>query len=101
MVSSVNAALPVLPMGLRLKHGPILVTLERWSDGVVVARLPAARLEAEAERDADALDNLSELIADLVRDIAITHKGRPLGGAILRQWRALEALIDASQLETT
>src|SRR6266481_4317128 len=44
---AVNAQLAVFPHWLRPKYGPLLVVIETWSDGVVMARWPEGRLYGE------------------------------------------------------
>lgn len=60
-----------------------MVTVERWSDGTVVARLPAARLYAYAETDGDAIHELGDEIAETVqRLVKLRAAGTRFGGAI-------------------
>jgi hypothetical protein len=66
VVSSGNAILPVLPSPLVLKHGPLLVTVESWSDGTVVARLPCAALHGDGESDTAAIEDLAASIYDFI-----------------------------------
>jgi hypothetical protein len=95
-----NALLAVLPEPLKLRHGPLLVSVERWSDGNVVARLPAARLYASGRTEAEALSELAADIADLVQDLTEgPHATARLGGAMLETWRALTVFVDAPGLD--
>lgn len=98
IVATVTAQLPVLPAPLRLLHGPLLVTIETWSYGVTVARLPAAGLMGEAQDDRAALEALAENIAEFVA-VHLPHarEGR-LGGTLAKQWAALTAMVDVSAL---
>jgi hypothetical protein len=96
ILTSISAQLPTLPGPLRFIHGPLLVTIETWSDGVVVARFPAARLYGEGHDDASAMDSLSERIAEFVETHLLqAHAGR-LGGTLAKQWAALTAMVDVS-----
>jgi hypothetical protein len=96
IVSTVTAQLPALPAPLRLLYGPLLVTIETWSYGVRVARLPAARLIGEGRDDASAVEALAENIAEFV-EVHLSHAqaGR-LGGTLAKQWAALTAMVDVS-----
>lgn len=96
IVSSVSAQLPTLPAPLRFLHGPLLVTIETWSDGTVVARFPAGRIYGEGHDDASALEALAERIAEFVETHLLhAHAGR-LGGTLVKQWAAITAMIDVS-----
>ena len=96
ILTSVTAQLPTLPAPLRLMHGPLLVTIETWSDGVVVARFPAARLHGEAHDDTSAMESLSERIAEFVgTHLLHAHAGK-LGGTLAKQWVAVTAMVDVS-----
>ena len=100
LVACVNASLPVLRAPLTLRYGPLLVSIDHWSDGSVVARLPAARLHAYGSTEAEALSFLGEDIADLVLDLTTgEHAQRRLGGAMLEAWRVLSALVEAPELD--
>lgn len=100
LVGCTVAQLPALSGGLRLRHGPLLITLEHWSDGSVIAKLPSARLYAEGTTQADALYALAEEIEATVRDLTVgPHGAERLGGAMLDTWRALSTLIDAPGLD--
>ena len=97
---TITVMLPVLPEPLKLRHGPLLINIEHWSDGVVVARLPAAALSAQADTQAVAMEGLAQEIADTVHDLTQgPRKDVPLGGAMLDCWRALSALIEAPGLD--
>ena len=96
VVAALSAQLPLLPAPLRFVHGPLLVTIETWSDGTVVARFPAARLFGEGHDDASAIEALSDRIAEFVQTHLVhAHAGR-LGGTLAKQWAALTAMIDVS-----
>ena len=95
MLFAATAQLPTLPGALRLRHGPLLITVETWSDGVVVARLPAAALWGEGENDAMALHDLGENIATFIGDVRrVLGRGEGIGGALQAQWLSVMALID-------
>lgn len=96
VVTSVSAQLPWLPAPLRLIHGPLLVTIETWSDGTVVARFPAGRIYGEAEDDAAALEALAERIAEFVETHLLHALAGKLGGTLAKQWAVLTAMIDVS-----
>ena len=94
VISVVNAHLPSLPSPLRLAAGPLLVTLESWSDGTVVASLPVCGLWADADSDTRAIRALSAEISAFVTDVqSILACGRPLGGELAERWTALSALV--------
>lgn len=97
VLRSVTAQLVTLPEPLRLRHGPILVTIETWSDDSVVARLPAARLDAVSHDDATAIDELGDEIFSFLVAALVTFKGN-VGGVMARQLATLLELIDASGL---
>ena len=94
----VVAHLSWLPEPLRLRHGPLLVTIETWSDGVVQARWPETTLFGEGESDVLALDALRERIAEFARDMVPRVATAKIGGPLLRQWKAFGALVDLSSL---
>jgi hypothetical protein len=96
IVSTVTAQVPNLPDPLRLLHGPLLVTVETWSYGVTVARLPAAILAGEGLDDRSAMEALTGNIAEFV-EVHLPHarSGR-LGGTLAKQWAALTAMVDVS-----
>lgn len=89
-----QAQLAGFPEMLVPKHGPILVVVETWSDGVVVARWPEGRLYGEGENDSDAIRALADNLGEFVADICTIRKDHPLGGAALEQWRAITAMFD-------
>lgn len=91
-----GAGLLVLTGKLRPKAGPIFVTFETWSDGRVVARLPAARLYGEGASEADAMDALAEKIEDFWETAAPFAKDGNLGGVVALQWALLQELAEAS-----
>jgi hypothetical protein len=101
LVSCLAAHLAVLPKPFRLIHGPLLVTLERWSYGVTVAKLPAARLIGEAFDEASAMEALAERIEEFVHTHIWDAQSGRLGGTLLKQWVALTALIDVSGVPGT
>jgi hypothetical protein len=100
LIGYANAWLPFLPAPLELKHGPILLVVERWSDGTIIAKLPGARLQASGASESDAMDELAEDIAAAVRDLTGgEHASTRLGGAMLDTWRALCELVKAPGLD--
>jgi hypothetical protein len=100
LAGTTTAILPILREGMALRHGPLLVTIDVWSDGSVVAKLPAARLHAYGETAADALSSLADEIAETVEDLARgPHHEVRLGGAMLDTWRTLSALVDFPGLD--
>lgn len=96
ILASVTAQLPTLPAPLRLIHGPLLVTIETWSEGGTVARFPAARLYGEGHDDASAMEALSERIAEFVESHLLHAYAGKLGGTLAKQWSALTAMVDVS-----
>lgn len=96
VVSTVSGQLPALPTPLRLIHGPLLVTIETWSDRTVVARFPAARLFGEGPDDTSALESLAERIAEFIEVHLLHAHAGELGGTLAKQWAALTAMIDVS-----
>jgi hypothetical protein len=99
MVSSVSAILPLLPDPLTLRYGPLLVTVESWSDGSVVARLPCAALYGSGESDAAALDDLGSVIYDFVGSLrGLLARGESIGGPLKKDWENVSALVDMSRL---
>lgn len=99
VISSITAQLPLLPAPLRFIHGPLLVTIETWSDGVIVARFPAARLFGEGHDDASAMEALSNRIAEFVETHLLHAHGGRLGGTLAKQWSALTAMVDVSAVQ--
>ncbi len=89
-----TAQMSVLPDMLTPKHGPLLVVIETWSDGVVVARWPEGRLYGEADNDSDAIRSLADNLGEFVANIVEIQKTHPLGGAALEQWRAITAMFN-------
>lgn len=96
ILTSITAQLPMLPAPLRLIHGPLLVTIETWSDGIVVARFPAARLYGEGHDDASAMESLAERLVEHVNTHLLHAHAGKLGGTLARQWGALTAMVDVS-----
>jgi hypothetical protein len=94
LLYAVNAQLAVFPSWLRPKHGPVLVVLETWSDGRIVARWPEGRLYGEGSCDADAIRDLADNMTDFVTDIVQIRKKHKLAGAALEQWNAVAAMFD-------
>jgi hypothetical protein len=85
---------------LKLKHGPILATIETWSDGTVVARIPALAMYADGESDALALSDLgNEILSFAVGVRGLLTSGGKLAGPLLRQWTGLNEIVDCSPLE--
>jgi hypothetical protein len=98
LLRQVNAQLPALPAPLRLRHGPLLVTIEYWSDGTVVAKHPALRLYGEGTSDVEALDALGDEIHEAAVDLSdLARQGVPFGGAAAQMWAALSALVEMPQ----
>jgi hypothetical protein len=93
-----TAQLPLLPEPLRLKCGPLLVTLQWWGGGVVKADLPCCALFGEGETDTAALEDLGVTMLDWASGIVALGGRDRLGGALLRQWDAFVALVDVSGL---
>ena len=94
ILRAVTAQLAVFEDYLSLKHGPILVVLETWSDGLTVARWPEGRFHGEGSCDADAIRDLAENIEEFVMDTHEILKTHKLAGAALEQWRAIAAMFD-------
>jgi hypothetical protein len=93
----VTAQLAVFPDTLKLRYGPILVALETWTDGVVVARWPEGRLYGEGSCDTDAIRDLADNIEECAMRICEICKTHKLGGAALEQWRAISAMFCIEQ----
>lgn len=101
ILTSVSAQLPTLAAPLHFIHGPLLVTIETWSDGTVVARFPAGRIFGEGHDDAAAMEALSERITEFVEThLFHAHAGK-LGGTLAKQWTALTAMIDVSAVRVS
>jgi hypothetical protein len=96
-LQTANALLPVLPLPLVLRHGPLLVTIHWWADGSVVAEIPACALYGNGISDTAALEDLASVTLDWARGIH-SLGDENLGGALLRQWTAFKALVDVSAL---
>jgi hypothetical protein len=99
IVSCVTAQLPYLPEPLKLKHGPLLATIETWSDGTVVASIPALALYEEGDSDILALDGLAEEIGEFAVGTKVLNDHEVLGGPLLLQWRGLLEMVDISGLD--
>lgn len=92
-----KATIAVLPCPLRLLHGPLPVTLETWSYGVVVAHLDDVGLWADGTSADEALIAISAEVAEFFADVSdATAKGVLLGGPLAKQWATLCALVAAS-----
>jgi hypothetical protein len=101
ILTAVSAQLPTLAAPLHFIHGPLLVTVETWSDGTVVARFPAGRLYGEGHDDATAMEALSERITEFVEThLFHAHAGK-LAGTLAKQWAALTAMIDVSAVRVS
>jgi hypothetical protein len=99
MLSAVNAILPVLPAPLALTHGPLIVTIETWSDGSVVARLPCAALYGSGDSDTAALEDLGIVISDFIGSMrGLVGADKAIAGPLKRDWENVSALVDMSQL---
>jgi hypothetical protein len=95
IVSTVSALLPLLPPPLALRHGPLMVTVESWSDGSVVARLPCAALYGSGDSDTAALEDLGSVIFDFVQSVAaLIARKEVIGGPLKRDWENVVALVD-------
>ena len=99
LLHSVNAQLPILPDPLRLLHGPLLVTVETWSDKSIVARLPCVALEANGESDVEAIGELGVAVLDFATSmVRLLANGDSIGGPLKLDWDNLTALVDVSGL---
>lgn len=98
VVRAVNTHLALLPAPLKFKQGPLLVTIETWSDGVTQARWPETALYGEGASDALALDALRERIAEFAQDMVSRMARATVKGPLLQQWGAFVELIDVSGL---
>jgi hypothetical protein len=92
-----NAILPLLPEPLQLRHGPLIVTLQWWADGAVVADLPICALSGQGATDTEALENLGSIMLDWAAGLKKLGDEN-IGGALQRQWLAFQALVDVSRL---
>lgn len=100
IVSTVNAQLALLPEPLKLIHGPLLATIETWSSGTVVARLPVPPIYGEGDTDTEALCDLAdEALVYAESVIAMVNEGTELGGPALQFWQSFRAVVDVSALE--
>lgn len=98
LVQTVAAELAQLPAPLKLKHGPLPVVVETWSDGAVQACWPDTALYGEGENGAMALDALCEQIDEFARDMVERVARAKVGGPLLEQWKAFCKLVDVSGL---
>lgn len=98
---SVTAQLPAVPAPLQLVAGPLLVTIETWSDGTVVARIPSASLYGEGKSDVLALDALAESTLEFATSVKRIQLRSPIGGGLKKQWEAFMGLVDVSRLTVT
>lgn len=99
VLRAVNAQLALLPSPLQFKGSPLMVTVETWSDGVVQARWPETALYGEGDNDSSALDALRERLLEFATDMATRiAQGARIGGPLLSQWNAFQALVDVSGL---
>jgi hypothetical protein len=99
-MKAVTAQLATIPEPYRLRHGPLLATIETWSDGTVVARMPALALYADAESDVLALNALADEIAELGTSVQqALARGETLGGPLARRWAAFLALVEVPPAE--
>jgi hypothetical protein len=94
-----QAQLPVLPEPLRLLHGPLLLVLKWWRDGTISASLPVCALYGDGETEFSAIADLSDTILEWASGIVSSGGSDALGGPLLQQWRAFEALVDVSGLK--
>jgi hypothetical protein len=97
VLRSVIAQLATVSSPLRLLHGPIFVTIETWSDGMVQARWPETTLYGEGETDTFALDALRERMLDFAKHLVVLGSAG-LAGPLHRQWLAFRAMVDVSEL---
>ena len=99
LLNAVTAQLPYLPSPLKLRHGSLLVTVETWSDGSTVARIPTLALSASGENDTMALNELAQEISDFAIGVKILlREAGKLCGPLLVQWTGLNELVDTSAL---
>lgn len=95
----VNAQLPFLPKPLHLLHGPLMVTIESWSDGTVVARLPSPPIYSDAENDTLALMALGDEILEYAESVLeLLSAGEELAAPTAYQWETFKSLVDISGL---
>lgn len=96
---AVNAQLPFLPAPLRLLHGPLMVTVESWSDGTVVARIPSPPIYSDAENDTLALMALGDEILEYAESVLeLLSIGEELAAPTAYQWETFKSLVDISGL---
>ena len=93
--SAVTAQLPVLPAPLRLLQGALLVTIETWDDGSVVASLPCAAVHGSGRSASEALEDLGAALLDFAVAMR-AHGAAGLAGPLRFEWEAFCALVDAS-----
>jgi hypothetical protein len=97
----VLAQLPLLPEPLALKKGSLLVDIEIWSDGRVLASLPGIGLRAEGESDFEAIWNLADEVRRFLASAKITmgdREGMP-DARLLQRWKRLAELVDTSRMD--
>lgn len=94
--------LATLPAPLRLKGAPVPVVVEAGADGVRQAVWEEAALYGEGDSDSSALDALRERLLEFAADMtARIAQGARVGGPLLSQWNAFQALVDVSGLKGT
>lgn len=99
LVSSIPSQLPYLPEPLKLRHGPISITIETWSDGTVAASIPSLALYATADSDTLAISDLAdEILSFAVGVQELLDKGGKIAGPLQRQWAGLSEFVDVTAL---
>jgi hypothetical protein len=100
IVRTYNALLPLLPPPLKLLQGSLLITIEEWSDGNVVADLPCAGIASDGcINDILAIEDLSFNILEQIEECLEHRKDHPEAQyANQNQWDMLCALIDITKV---
>ena len=94
LLHALTAQLSVFPACLRPKFGPILIVLEVWSDGKVVAQWPESRLYGEGACYADAIRDLADNLEEVATDLVEIRNAHEFAGAALEQWRAITSMFE-------
>lgn len=88
------AQLSALPHGHALVGGPLIITIEEWSDGSFAARWPEARLAGGGESDSDALHDLAGNIVELFSTYShLSRAGERFVAGAADTWNALRARV--------